>query len=71
MLRITVIYYFNYGYISIISGLSINITKIKNSIATYNFLKTALLILIYGYLILTVYYITFIRIDLIKLQIIY
>ena len=67
MLRITVIYYFNCGYTSIISGLFINIIRIKKSIAIYNLLKAALPILICGYLILAVYSIALIRTDLIRL----
>jgi len=60
-------YCFNCGYTSIISGLSIDIIRIKNSIVIYDLLKAALLILICGCLILAVYSITLIRTDLIRL----
>ena len=39
MLRVIVIYYFNCGYTSIISGLSTDIIRIKNSIIIYNLLN--------------------------------
>jgi len=39
MLRVTVMYCFNCGYTSIISGLSADITRIKNGIAIYDLLN--------------------------------
>ena len=39
MLRVIVMYCFNCGYTSIISGLSMGIIRIKNGIVIYNFLN--------------------------------
>ena len=39
MLKVTIIYYFNCGYTFIISGLFIDIIRIKNGIVIYNLLN--------------------------------
>ena len=45
--RVIVMYYFNYGYTSIINRLSADITRIKNGIAIYNLLNKNIVKLIF------------------------